>query len=164
MVLGLTTGQATSTSQKKFKTKTTPFGVIPPMLNPIAHALVSNGTFVARGFAGDALHLTNLFLELLNHKGFAYIDVLQPCVTFNYLNTYSWYQKRVYKLKETGHDYTNKEEAIKKSFEWGDKIPIGIFYKKERKTYLENFPYHKERDKKTNQLEPDLKQIIKTLV
>ncbi|NIP66980.1 2-oxoacid:ferredoxin oxidoreductase subunit beta, partial [Candidatus Bathyarchaeota archaeon] len=91
MVLGLTTGQATSTSQKDFETKSTPFGVIPPMLNPVAHALVSNGTFVARGFSGDMLHLTELMVEAIKHRGFALLDVFQPCVTFNYLNTYDWF-------------------------------------------------------------------------
>ncbi len=100
MVLGLTTGQATATSQPGFKSKSTPFGVIPPMLNPLAHALVSNGTFVARGFSGDMLHLKGLIVEAIKHRGFAFIDVFQPCVTFNYLNTYDWFRQRVYKLEE----------------------------------------------------------------
>ena len=98
MVLGLTTGQATSTSQPGFKSKSTPFGVIPPMLNPLAHALVSNGSFVARGFAGDMMHLKGLMVEAIKHSGFAFIDVFQPCVSFNYLNTYDWFLQRIYKL------------------------------------------------------------------
>jgi 2-oxoglutarate ferredoxin oxidoreductase subunit beta len=138
MVLGLTTGQATATSQKDFKTKSTPFGVIPPMLNPVAHALVSNGTFVARGFSGDVMHLTELIAQAVEHRGFALLDVLQPCVTFNYLNTYKWYKDRVYKLEEEGHDYTDRKKALEKSFEWEDRIPIGIFYKEERSTYRDN--------------------------
>ncbi len=143
MVLGLTTGQATSTSQQGFKTKSTPFGVIPPMLNPIAHALVSNGTFVARGFAGDMRHLTGLIVEAIKHRGFAFLDVFQPCVTFNYLNTYDWFKERVYKLEEEGHDYTDRQKALEKSFEWGDRIPIGIFYKEERPTYRDSLPHVK---------------------
>ncbi len=135
MVLGLTTGQATSTSQEDFKTKSTPFGVIPPMLNPVAHALVSNGTFVARGFAGDVKHLTGLIVEALTHRGFAFLDVFQPCVTFNYLNTYDWFRRRVYKLEEEDHDATDKEKALEKALEWGERIPIGIFYKGERPNY-----------------------------
>ncbi len=135
MVLGLTTGQATSTSQEDFKTKSTPFGVIPPMLNPVAHALVSNGTFVARGFAGDVKHLTGLIVEALSHRGFAFLDVFQPCVTFNYLNTYDWFRQRVYKLEEEDHDATDKEKALEKALEWGERIPIGIFYKGERPNY-----------------------------
>jgi len=75
MVLGLTTGQTTSTSQVGFRSKSTPYGAIPPPLNPIAHALISNGTFVARGFAGDPRHLQSLMVEAVKHKGFSYIDV-----------------------------------------------------------------------------------------
>lgn len=145
MVLGLTTGQATATSQPEFKTKSTPFGVIPPMLNPIAHALVSRGTFVARGFAGDMMHLTGLITEAVKHRGFALIDVFQPCVTFNYLNTFSWYKQRLYKLEEEEHDYTDRQKALEKSFEWGERIPIGIFYKEKRPTYRENLPHVKEK-------------------
>jgi 2-oxoglutarate ferredoxin oxidoreductase subunit beta len=144
MVLGLTTGQATSTSQQGFKTKSTPFGVIPPMLNPIAHALVSDGSFVARGFSGDMFHLKSLVVEAIQHRGFALIDVLQPCVTFNYLNTYDWYRKRVYKLDEEAHDVTDKKKALEKAFEWGDRIPIGIFYNKERPIYRDSLPHLKD--------------------
>jgi 2-oxoglutarate ferredoxin oxidoreductase subunit beta len=143
MVLGLTTGQATSTSQQGFKSKSTPFGVIPPMLNPVAHALVSDGTFVARGFSGDMFHLKNLIVEAIKHRGFAFIDVFQPCVTFNYLNTYDWFRQRVYKLEDEGHDVTDRGKALEKAFEWGDRIPIGIFYNKERPTYRDNLPHLK---------------------
>jgi 2-oxoglutarate ferredoxin oxidoreductase subunit beta len=144
MVLGLTTGQATSTSQQGFKSKSTPFGVIPPMLNPVAHALVSDGTFVARGFSGDMFHLKTLIVEAIKHRGFAFIDVFQPCVTFNYLNTYDWFRQRVYKLEEEDHDVTDRKKALEKAFEWGDRIPIGIFYNKERPTYRDNLPHVKD--------------------
>ena len=140
-VLGLTTGQTTSTSLEGFKSKSTPFGSIIPPLNPIAHALVSHGTFVARGFSGDPKHLQSLIVEAIKHKGFSYIDVLQPCVTFNYVNTYQWFRERVYKLEEEGHDYAEKKKAIEKSLEPGDRIPIGIFYKEERPTYRDNLPH-----------------------
>ena len=143
MVLGLTTGQATSTSQPGFKSKSTPFGVIPPMLNPIAHALVSNGTFVARGYSGDMFHLKGLIVEAIKHRGFSFIDVFQPCVSFNYLNTYDWFRQRVYKLEEEAHDVTDQKKALEKSFEWGDRIPIGIFYKKERPSYRDSLPHLK---------------------
>jgi 2-oxoglutarate ferredoxin oxidoreductase subunit beta len=140
MVLGLTTGQATSTSQQGFKSKSTPFGVIPPMLNPVAHALVSNSSFVARGFSGDMFHLKKLMVEAIKHRGFAYVDVFQPCVSFNYLNTYDWFSQRVYKLEDEGHDVTDRKQALEKAFEWGDRIPIGIFYNKERPTYQDSIP------------------------
>lgn len=142
-ILGLTTGQTTATSLQGFKTKSTPFGSVVPPLNPIAHALVSNGTFVARGFAGDPKHLQRLIVEAVRHRGFSYLDVFQPCVTFNYLNTYQWFRERVYKLEETGHDSTDRWKALEKSFEFGDRIPIGIFYREEKPTYLDNLPHLK---------------------
>jgi 2-oxoglutarate ferredoxin oxidoreductase subunit beta len=144
MVLGLTTGQATSTSQRGFKSKSTPFGVIPPMLNPVAHALVSDGSFVARGFSGDMFHLKNLIVEAMKHRGFAFVDVFQPCVSFNYLNTYDWFRQRVYKLEDEGHDVTDRKKALEKAFEWGDRIPIGIFYSRERPTYHDSLPHLKD--------------------
>jgi 2-oxoglutarate ferredoxin oxidoreductase subunit beta len=165
MVLGLTTGQATSTSQQGFKSKSTPFGVIPPMLNPIAHALVSSGTFVARGFSGDMLHLKGLIVEAIKHRGFAFIDVFQPCVTFNYLNTYEWFRQRVYKLEENDHNLTDREKALEKALEWGDKIPIGIFYKKERPIYSDSLPQmNGERPTKLQTKNIDITATLKELM
>jgi 2-oxoglutarate ferredoxin oxidoreductase subunit beta len=143
MVLGLTTGQATSTSQQGFKSKSTPFGVIPPMLNPLAHALVSNGSFVARGFAGDMIHLKEIMVHAIKHRGFAFVDVFQPCVSFNYLNTYDWFRQRIYKLEDENHDVTDYEKAMEKAMEWGDRIPIGILYNKERPTYHDSISHVK---------------------
>jgi len=144
-ILGLTTGQTTATSLQGFKTKSTPFGSVVPPLNPVAHALVSNGTFVARGFAGDPRHLQSLIVEAVRHKGLGYIDVFQPCVTFNYLNTYQWFRERLYKLEDQGHDYTDRQKALEKSFEWGNRIPIGIFYKEDRPTYLDALPHLRDK-------------------
>jgi 2-oxoglutarate ferredoxin oxidoreductase subunit beta len=79
----------------------------------------------------------------LKHKGFSYVDVFQPCVTFNYLNTYEWFRKRVYKLEAVAHDVTDKRKALERSLEWGDHIPIGVFYKEERPTYRDNLPHLK---------------------
>jgi 2-oxoglutarate ferredoxin oxidoreductase subunit beta len=98
---------------------------------------------VARGFAGDMMHLNGLIMEAIKHRGFAFIDVFQPCVTFNYLNTYDWFKGRVYKLEEEGHDYTDRQHALEKSFEWGDRIPIGIFYKEEKSTYSDSLSHVK---------------------
>jgi 2-oxoglutarate ferredoxin oxidoreductase subunit beta len=163
MILGLTTGQTTATSQTGFRTKSTPFGSITAPLNPIAHALISNGTFVARGFAGDPKHLTSLIMEAIKHRGFNYIDVFQPCVTFNYLNTYEWFRQRVYKLEESGHDYADRKMALEKSFEWGDRIPIGIFYKEERPTYRDGLPHVKDMPlTKMNIEEVDISRLIES--
>jgi len=140
MVLGLTTGQTTATSQTGFRTKSTPFGSVVPPLNPIAHALISSGSFVARGFAGDPKHLQGLIVQAAKHRGFNYIDVFQPCVTFNYLNSFEWFRQRVYKLEDTGHNVSDRQKALEKSFEWGERIPIGVFYKDERPTFSGNLP------------------------
>jgi 2-oxoglutarate ferredoxin oxidoreductase subunit beta len=164
MILGLTTGQTTATSQAGFRSKSTPFGSTVPPLNPIAHALVSNGSFVARGFAGDPKHLQRLMVEAVRHKGFNYIDVFQPCVTFNYLNTYDWFRQRIYKLEDTGHDVADRQKALEKSFEWGERIPIGIFYKDERSTFRDNLPHVKDKSlAKMPSEEVDISRIIESM-
>jgi 2-oxoglutarate ferredoxin oxidoreductase subunit beta len=139
-VYGLTKGQASPTSDAGFITGSTPFGATNP-LNPIALALASGAGFVARSFAGDDAHLSEIIKKGIRHKGFALIDVLQPCVSFNKKNTYQWYRQRVYKLEETqGYDPTDRDAAQKKSQEWGDRIPIGIFYRSIIPTYEEQIP------------------------
>lgn len=134
-VYGLTTGQTSPTSPKGFSSKSTPFGVIELPVNPLALAIISGATFVARGYSGEFEHLSSLIVEAINHKGFAVIDVLQPCVTFNPSFSYNFYNPRVYKLEESGHNFYSYEDAIKKALEFDDKIPIGVFYKTQRETY-----------------------------
>jgi 2-oxoglutarate ferredoxin oxidoreductase subunit beta len=95
---------------------------------------------VARGFAGDPKHLQSLIVQAARHRGFNYIDIFQPCVTFNYLNTFEWFRQRVYKLEEAGHDVSDRQKALEKSFEWGDRIPIGVFYKDDRLTFHDSLP------------------------
>jgi len=137
-IYGLTTGQASPTSLLGHKTKTSPYGVIERPVNPIALALAAGATYVARGFSGDPNHLAMLIENGIKHKGFAFIDVMSPCVTFNTLNTYDWFRKRVYKLEDTDHDPSNFEKAMQKAIEFdldNNKMPIGLFYKKEVATY-----------------------------
>ena len=135
-VYGLTQGQASPTSDKGFVGKTTPRGVISQPLNPMTLAIALGATFVARGFSARTPHLTNLIVEGIKHKGFALIDVLQPCVSFNYQNTYSWYNSRVYTLEEEeSYDSGNQLMAFEKAQEWGERIPIGVIYRSERITY-----------------------------
>jgi 2-oxoglutarate ferredoxin oxidoreductase subunit beta len=138
-VYGLTKGQASPTSDFGFVTKTTPQGADIP-LNPIALALASDATFVGRGFAGDLEHLSQLIMQGLRHRGFALIDILQPCVSFNHKNTYGWYRERVYKLEETSYDVGDRMAAFEKAQEWGDRIPIGVIYRRERVTFEERLP------------------------
>ena len=125
---GLTTGQYSPSSQLGQKTVTSPFGVNEYPINPIALALGAGTSFVARAFSGDRKHLQYIMEQALCHHGFAFIDVLSPCITFNRLNTYTWFRERVYKLNSE-HDLSDIGIAFNKAQEWGDKIPIGIFYK-----------------------------------
>jgi 2-oxoglutarate ferredoxin oxidoreductase subunit beta len=138
-VYALTKGQASPTSDPGFLTPTTPNGADQPY-NPIAVALAVDASFVARGFAGDVEHLSQLIMQGIRHHGFALIDVLQPCVTYNHKNTFAWYREKVYKLEETGYDSGNKMAAFEKAQEWDEGIPIGVIYRKERATYEERFP------------------------
>ncbi len=142
-VYGLTKGQASPTSDTGFVTRTTPLGAI-QSLNPLALALASEVSFLARGFAGDVEHLSGLLKMGIEHRGFALIDILQPCVSFNHRNTFQWYRERVYKLEEQGYDPSDKTAAFAKAQEWGDRIPIGLIYKEERPVYEEQLPALKE--------------------
>lgn len=136
-IYGLTTGQTSPTTELSVKTKSTPNGNLEQPLNPIALALAGGCSFVARGFSGEPMQLAELYKKAIAHKGFALIDVFSPCVTYNKTNTYPWFKERVYKLEDENHDTTNMEAAMKKAQEWGSRIPIGVFYAKERPTYEE---------------------------
>ncbi len=138
-VYGLTKGQASPTSDLGFVTKTTPLGASQP-LNPLAVALASDVSFLARGFAGDIEHLSGLLRMGIEHHGFALIDILQPCVAFNHRNTFRWYRERVYKLEDESYDAGDKMAALAKAQEWGDRIPIGLIYRNERPVYEEQLP------------------------
>lgn len=141
-VYGLTKGQTAPTSPKGFVSNSTPSGVIEEAVNPIALAVAAGATFVARGFSGDVPHLSDLMVAGMQHRGFALIDVFQPCVTFNHQNTFDFYRKRVYKLETTkGYDPKDRGMAFARALEWGDRIPIGIFYQhEERPAYHEELP------------------------
>ncbi|MBT3864966.1 2-oxoacid:ferredoxin oxidoreductase subunit beta [Candidatus Peregrinibacteria bacterium] len=143
-IYGLTTGQTSPTSDRGTVTKSTPSGAIELPVNPIELGFASGATYIARGYAGDLPHLTKLIADGISHKGFALIDVFQPCVTFNKINTYQFFQERVYKLEDDptfkvagpcGDKECDVCDAIARSREWGDKIPIGLFYKEDRATY-----------------------------
>jgi 2-oxoglutarate ferredoxin oxidoreductase subunit beta len=138
-VYGLTKGQASPTSDVGFVTKTTPYGAASPV-NPIALAIVSGASFVARGFAGDIAHLSNLIKKGITHRGFALIDILQPCVSFNSKNTFQWYRERVYKLEDERYDPSDKRAALGKALIWGEEIPIGIIYEENLPVYEDQLP------------------------
>jgi len=130
-VYGLTKGQASPTSAEGFVTKAQPQGVMSAPFNPVAVAVTMHAGFVARGFAGMSDHLSGLIQQAIAHRGFSLVDVLQPCVSFNKVNTFAWYQDRCYELPET-HDPTDWEAAIGLSQEWGDHIPLGVIFESDR--------------------------------
>jgi 2-oxoglutarate ferredoxin oxidoreductase subunit beta len=133
-VYGLTRGQASPTCELGFTTKVQTHGVVLPPLNTLTMAISQEASFVGRGYAGEDNHLKELIKEAVLHPGFALIDILQPCVSFDHKHSYSWYQERVYKL---GQEYNPQDKitAFKKAEEWGDKIPLGILYTKQRPTF-----------------------------
>lgn len=143
-IYGLTKGQASPTSMEGMVTKAQPFGVLSEQLNPMALAVSLDCSFVARGYAGDARHLKELIKEAMNHKGFSLVDIFQPCVTFNKINTFEWYRKRVYHI-EPGYNPEDRVEAFKKALEGGDRIPIGVIYRNRRPILEERVPVITER-------------------
>jgi 2-oxoglutarate ferredoxin oxidoreductase subunit beta len=137
-IYGLTKGQASPTSDFGFITKLTPHGAY-PSLNPLAVAIAVGVSFAARGYSGNVDHLAELIKQGIKHKGFALIDILQPCVTFNHRNTYKWYQERIYTLDDN-YSYSDRVMALEKALEWGDKIPTGIIYRHEVPAFEEQVP------------------------
>lgn len=151
-VYGLTTGQVSPTAEKGHTSKSTPDGIIETPINPIATTITAGATFVARGFSGNPSHLKDLIVEAIRHKGFSHVDVLQNCVTFNKYNTFEYYQERTYVMKD--HNVKDKNSAFSKSWEWEDKIPIGIFYKSTRKDYRNELDYLEGKSIVRNKIKP----------
>ncbi len=141
-VYGLTKGQYSPTSPKGFVTKTSPQGAIEEPFNPLAVALAEGGTFISRGWSGDLEHLAWLISEALRHRGYALVDVMQPCVTFNRMYSYDWLRPRVYKVQEeAGYDPADRMAAFGRVQESGERVPIGILYRTESQpAYEEQVP------------------------
>lgn len=136
-IYGLTTGQASPTSDRLMRTVSTPKGVLERPVNALGIALAEGASFVARGFAGDLAGLVDLYKKAIQHKGFAFIDVLQPCVTWNKLNTFPWFRERVYDIALAGHDTSDLTAAYELSMTTFRemtctpeecRVPIGVFY------------------------------------
>jgi 2-oxoglutarate ferredoxin oxidoreductase subunit beta len=133
-VNGLTKGQFSPSAPRGYISKTSPPPPGAPMepVNPAAQAITAGATFVARGFSGDQKGLVKLMVEAIRHKGFAVIDILQPCVTWNHQLTWKYYNEHTYSLQEDDHDLTDKFQALAKAMENGDRYPMGVFYKVDR--------------------------------
>lgn len=131
----LTTGQTSPLTPHGTKTKSTPLGNLDEPFSPLALAIASGATFVARGFSGDLSNLKELLIKANEHKGLSVIDILQPCVTFNKQYTNEFYRTNSYQLP-SDYDSSNKEKAFTKALEWGEKqIPLGILYQVEKPSY-----------------------------
>ncbi|MBF0508360.1 MAG: 2-oxoacid:ferredoxin oxidoreductase subunit beta [Deltaproteobacteria bacterium] len=137
-VYGLTKGQASPTTAEGVVTKAQPAGVPSIPFNPVAVATAMQAGFVARGFSGKVDHLADLIVKAMAHPGFALVDIMQPCVSFNKVNTFAWYKQRCQPVSED-HDPTNWEQAMKVAFTWGDQIPIGVIYHNQRPAFETHF-------------------------
>ncbi len=138
-IYGLTTGQASPTSNRGHKTKSTPAGNPECALNPLALAVVGGATFVGRGFSGEPVHLAEVFRRALAHKGFALVDVFSPCVTWNKVDTYESYRPRVVKMEAEGHNPADRDAAIRQALR-EDKLPIGVIYEVDEPTFTDEEP------------------------
>jgi 2-oxoglutarate ferredoxin oxidoreductase subunit beta len=155
MVYGLTKGQASPTSEIGFKTPVQMNGVFLEPFNPISTAIALDASFVARAFSGDVKETKNILKKAIKHKGFSIVDIFQPCVSFNKINTYDWFKENTYYLN-SNYDSSDRVEAFKKSIE-KEKLPLGIFYiNKKRKSFEQNFKF--QQDKETALFQNRLKQ------
>jgi len=134
MVYGLTKGQASPTSQKGFVTPVQVSGVFLEPFNPLAVAIALNASFVARAFAGDIERTADILKQAIEHKGYALVDIFQPCVTFNRLNSIQWFKEHTYNLED--HDPSDRQKAFEKATET-EKLPLGVFYKSPQKPPFE---------------------------
>jgi len=142
MIYGLTKGQASPTSRPGLVTPIQPGGVVNEPFNPLAVAISLDASFVARAFIGDAEETKDIIKQAISHKGYALVDILQPCVSFNKSNTYKWFKDNTVYLDDS-HDPENKIMALEKALEV-DKLPLGVFYtKKSKATFEENITIYK---------------------
>lgn len=127
-IYGLTKGQTSPSSAKGFVTKTTPKGNIEQNVAPLELALSSGATFVAQSFSSDIKELTHIIEEAINHKGFSFVNVFSPCVTYNKINTYDWFKENLTKLADIeDYDFSNKNQAIQTVMDKESMI-TGIIY------------------------------------
>ena len=137
-IYGLTKGQTSPTSDACSIDRAGACNLSKPF-QPILVALAAGATFAARTFSGNKEHMAKIMKAAIRHKGYALVDILQPCVSFNKVNTFGYYREHTYEL-ESDYDSGNLETALLRGMEYGSKIPIGIFYQVQRPTYHEQRP------------------------
>lgn len=161
MVYGLTKGQASPTSQRGFQTPTQVDGVFLEPFNAVALAISLDASFVARAFAGDTEETKEILKKAILHKGYALVDILQPCVTYNKLNTYKWFKENTYYLEDT-HDVHDRIEAFRRATE-PEKLPLGIFYVNPKPTFEEKLNAYSENREPLYKREPDIGKLSKLI-
>lgn len=135
----LTTGQASPTTKHGIETKSTPDGLIEHPFNGLQVAITCGATFVAQGYSAEVKHLTEIFKQAIQHKGFSLVDILQPCTIFNDKDIRAQYKEKVYKLEETNYKPNDKLKAYQKAGET-EKLPIGILYQEDKPSYESQLP------------------------
>ena len=138
MVYGLTKGQASPTSRRGFVTPVQVGGVILEPFNPLAAAIALDASFVARTFIGNQEQTKEILKKAITHNGYALVDIFQPCVSFNKVNTFQWFKENTVSLPDD-YDPTDRQAAFRRACEEaeGGKLPLGIFYINPNKK-----PYH----------------------
>ena len=158
MVYGLTKGQASPTSRIGFKTPVQVAGVFHEPIKPLAVAVALTASFVARVYAGDAEQTREIVKRAIEHKGYALVDIFQPCPSFNRLNTYDWFKEHTYYLEDS-HDPADRNEAFKRATE-EDRFPLGIFYiNNDKKTFEENVGIYEEDQEPLYERKPDFEKL-----
>ncbi|ANF23534.1 thiamine pyrophosphate-dependent enzyme [Thermococcus piezophilus] len=159
-IYGLTKGQASPTTMKGMKTPTQPWGVFEEPFNIIALAIALDASFVARTFMGYFSESVEIIKKAIEHKGLAIVDIFHPCISFNKVNTYTWYREHTYWMDD--HDPYDREAAFKRAIET-DPLPLGVFYINEKPTFEEFVPAYKRDKTPLWKREPKVEEIRKIL-
>ncbi len=139
-VYGLTKGQASPTAPRGYRTRAQPAGSPSAPLNPLALAIALDAPFVAQAFSGEIERTANLIAQAIRHRGFALVNVLHPCPSWNRVQTFAWYKERLVHLDENGHDPNDRAQAFAVATRGGEGIPIGVLYRTDRPTFADGHP------------------------
>jgi 2-oxoglutarate ferredoxin oxidoreductase subunit beta len=161
MVYGLTKGQASPTSPHGFKTPAQIDGVLLEPFNPIALAISLDASFVARAFAGDVKETKEMLKKAIMHKGYSLVDIFQPCVSYNKLNTYQWFKQNTYYLEDS-YDPSDRGEAFKRAIET-EKLPLGIFYVNPKPAFEESISAYRVNKEPLYRREPDIEKLAQLI-
>jgi len=160
-VYGLTTGQGAPTAQSGYKSKSNPAGTLEQPINPLALAISQGASFIGQAFAGNVPHMVEMIKKAVAHRGFSLLNVLQPCVTYNKINTYAYYQEHTYMLGDD-YDPTDMDAAMKIALEmtFADRFALGTIYEVDRPTYADQLPQLADQSLASRPRFTDVKQLV----